>query len=373
MNTLSTHKKLQTIQRSLTFGMKILLGSIFINGLSATAETWNTTANGANWGTAGNWTLPSAVPNAIDATAIFGNVIPANRTVNIDNNFTVGHITFNDNNSYFVEPNVARTLTFDVSSGNASIDITNAGGLHSLGNTNLTISLLDNLEINSAAPSFTLEGLMTGTANLIKNGTGLAVVYGPTPSTLTGNIIANAGVLQIGITADGNQEFNNIGAVNINGGTVTLASNQELNASADLNLNTGILNLSNNTHVFENLTLAANSSINMGIGVSGTLLTFTGTGTRTAGTLTINGWDGFMGIGGGPDRLVFGTSLSSAFLSNIFWSQQNITGALQLASGEIIPIPEPSSVLGGIGLAALAVAYEIRRRRQKAIIPVTES
>lgn len=368
------------MQRSSRFRVGLLLGTILLGGLSTEAATWNTNANGANWGTNGNWTTPATAPNAVNAEAIFGNVITANRTVNINNDFTVGRINFNDNNSYFVEPSVAQTLTFSTFSGNprgtgnALIDITNAGGLHSLGNNNLTVSLSTNLDIDNASPAFTLQGVITGTGDINKYGTGQVTLYGPTPSTVSGNINVNSGTLQIGITADGNQEFNNIGSININGGSLTMIGNQEFNASANVNLNGGALVMGpNNTQTFNNLTLSNNSSISLSSGGGvGAILTFTGTGTRTAGTLNIGDWSGSMG-GGGPDQVIFGTSLSSTFLSNVVWVSQGITGARQLASGEIVPIPEPGSILGGIGLAALAVAYEIRRRKQNTALPIIES
>ena len=379
MNTLSTHNALQKIQRSLTFGMRMVLGAILISSLSATAATWNTDLNNQNWGTASNWTSPVAVPNAVDAEAIFDSIITASRNVNINGNFTVGTITFNDNNSYSLRALTPQTLTFDVSSGNASIKVSNAGGVHSLGvggSPNLTIALADDLDIDSSAPLFSVRGTITGNANLnINSIAGVTRLETLGTSTLTGAINANLGgsaQLRIGIGADGNQEFNNITSLNINSGTVLLASHQELNASANLNLNGGTLNIQNTTQTFQNLTLSQNSSISMGTSSTGALLTFTGTTTYSTGQLTIGGWDGSL-WGGGGDRIIFGTSLSSTFLSNVFWSQQGIMGARQLASGEIVPIPEPGSVLGGIGLAALAVAYEIRRRRQKAMLTVQES
>ena len=380
MNTLSTHNALNKIQRSLTFGMRMALGALISSSLSATAATWNTTVDFANWGTASNWTLPSAVPNAVDAEAIFGDVITGNSSVLINGNFTVGQMTFDNNNSqYFFTAFSPQTLTFDVSSGNASINTTS--GDHRLGNINntgLTIVLADNLEVNNNGSSgFTIAALITGNRDIIHSGSagGHFLIYGPNPHTLSGSLINNAGRLSIGLLADGNQEFNNLSSVDINGGTVALGSESEdLNASANLNLNGGTLELGAVTQTFQNLTLSNHSLINMSPGgVQSSILNITGTVNHTGSEiLTIKGWGGSLS-GGGSDRIIFGTSLSSAFLSNVLWSQQGIMGARQLASGEIVPIPEPGSILGGMGLAALAVAYEIRRRRQKAVLPVQES
>jgi hypothetical protein len=359
---------------------RTLLWAAMISTLSfstAYGIDWNTNVNNQNWGTAANWT-PTTVPNAIDTTATFGSVITANRNVFMNGNFTVGHIVFDSANNYRVLGLGAQTLTFAVSSGNASIDVINNNGSHTLGTSgNTTIALSNNNLVlnNTTSGSLFLEGTVTGNGNLIKTGSGIVTYSNTSASTVAGNITVTSGVLQVGLIADATPEFSNIGSVNLNEvrlpngtlvstGVLSLVGNQELNNTANLNLNGGRLNLANSTQTFQNLTLTTDSTITMGVGITGTFLNFTGSVTRDAGTLNIGGWGGSL-AGGGADQIIFGTTLSSAFLNNVFWSTQGITGARQLASGEIVPIPEPGSILGGIGLAALAIGYEIRRRRQK--------
>ena len=340
MNTIFTRPSaLNRIQRSLHFKVGLLLGTILIGGLSTEAATWNTNANNANWGTNGNWTTPATAPNAVGAVADFLGVITANRNVNINGNFTVGTINFNDNNSYNLR-SVSRTrvLTMDVSSGSASIN--------SLGGTGHAIGLGGNIEYvlgnndlilnnTTANTTMTIAGGITGTGNLIKNGSG-RVIYlkGPSSTTgyFTGNVTVNAGILQLGTINDGTVEIGNSTTVTLNnGGTLLYFGNNQINNTANLVMNGGTFSLNNFDQTFNNLnlSLSSNSTIDMGTG-TGSVLNFTGTGTHALGsTLTISNWSGLLS-GGGTDQIIFGTSLSAAFLSNVVWSTQGITGARQL-------------------------------------------
>ena len=150
--------------------------------------------------------------------------------------------------------------------------------------------------------------------------------------------------------------------ININGGTLLLARNNTINSTADLNLNGGTLATDGKDQTLDTLTLTANSTIDLGVTGSGTSrLTFT-SGVYTSGLLTITNWDG-LGTGGGDDRLVFDTALSQDFLNNVYWGDLGITGAVQLPSGEIVPIPEPGTLLVG-GLLSLLAGKDFLRRRQ---------
>jgi len=79
-----------------------------------------------NWTDATNWT--AAVPNAVDATAVFGGVISQARTVNVNTPITVGTITFNNSNPYSITG--GGTLSMQTSTGNAAITL--AQGAHQI-------------------------------------------------------------------------------------------------------------------------------------------------------------------------------------------------------------------------------------------------
>lgn len=337
--------------------------------------TWNTNTNNQLWGTNANWTSPATAPNGVGAQAIFGNIITGNRNVLLNNNFTVGDITFNDNNNYtlFSNNSSVRTLTFDVASGNATINVTGAGGNHTIGSSGtIEVVLNDNLVVNhNTTGTFTLAAGMTGTGSFTKNGTGYMIYYKPPQSTTgyyTGNTIINAGTLQLGIVDDANVEIGGSPQIIINGGTLLYGGSNQIHDAAVMVMNGGTWNLNGYDETLASLTVSASSTIDLGF-CGDSIVSFNGGVSYTSGsTLTIKNWDGFMGIGGGPDRIIFGTSVSSAFLSNVFWQNQNIMGALQLASGEIIPIPEASTVCMAIGMSSIALMHYIRRRKLESVI-----
>jgi uncharacterized protein YjbI with pentapeptide repeats len=84
------------------------------------APTWNVNANG-NWSSAANWNS-GGVPNGIDAIASFGTVITSTRTVTVDTPRTVGVMSFSSPVGYTIAG--GSTITMDVSSGQAAINVT---------------------------------------------------------------------------------------------------------------------------------------------------------------------------------------------------------------------------------------------------------
>lgn len=163
-----------------------------------------------------------------------------------------------------------------------------------------------------------------------------------------------------------NANINNIEAstVVINEGTLLLGDDDQLANSDDMVLNSGTFATGGNSEILDRLTLSTSSTIDMGNGAS--ILEFEGGGTRTTGVLTVDNWSGIISYGNGTDQLIFGESLSSAFLSNVYWVDQNIWGAVQLASGEIVPVPEPAVVITCVMIVG-AIGYDIRRRK-KAVV-----
>ena len=122
------------------------------------------------------------------------------------------------------------------------------------------------------------------------------------------------------------------------------------------------------------LTLSATSVIDMGAGAS--LLHFSDSNLATwTGTLSIWNWSGLPVSGGGTDRIFFGdgtgTGLTASQLlqvsfysdagSTLFSSPTGFVGS----SGEIVPVPEPSSVATVLGLLGL-VGWRERRKGQAA-------
>jgi autotransporter-associated beta strand protein len=152
----------------------------------ALAQTWNLNANG-NWGTAANWT-PASVPNGIGASASLLNVITAPRTVSLNVPVTLGNLTFGGNFAYTIGG--TNTLTFDVASGNAALNV-NGTAAHTISRP---IVLNDSLAINrNSTGALTLSGARSGTGGLSKNGTGQVTLNGV--GSFTGQTRINEGTL----------------------------------------------------------------------------------------------------------------------------------------------------------------------------------
>ncbi len=113
-----------------------------------------------------NW-APPTFPNAVDATAVLGNIITANRVITLGQDITVGTLQINDNNNYTVSG--SNSLTFDVSSGNAQLQVSGSGSP----TISSPLILNDTLEINKASGgTLTLSGNRSGSGGLIKTGSG---------------------------------------------------------------------------------------------------------------------------------------------------------------------------------------------------------
>jgi hypothetical protein len=122
------------------------------------------------------------------------------------------------------------------------------------------------------------------------------------------------------------------------------------------------------------LTLASNSIINL----AGTDILHFDTSilqSWTPGaTLSIYNWNGTPILGGGAEQILFGTDptgLNAAQLASIQFYGGDGTGAYTmgaviLADGEIVPVPEPSTWIGAaLTLAAIGLT---QRRRLRGLI-----
>jgi hypothetical protein len=104
-----------------------------------TAPEWITNGNG-NWTDSANWSTGNA-PNAVDTAARFGPAINAPRIVALTAPITVGHLVFDNLNSYTLAGSNA--LTMQVSAGSADITIVRGSHVIStplilLSDTNIT-------------------------------------------------------------------------------------------------------------------------------------------------------------------------------------------------------------------------------------------
>ena len=123
-------------------------------------STWNVDSDGS-WSNSANWS--GGVPNAVDATANFGTIITATRTVTVDAPQTVGTINFSSPLGYVVGGASPSSITLAVSSGQASINVTAGSNTISA-----PVILSNDTTITSAAGTgVALTGNLTATGHTI--------------------------------------------------------------------------------------------------------------------------------------------------------------------------------------------------------------
>ncbi|HVZ66561.1 MAG TPA: autotransporter-associated beta strand repeat-containing protein [Lacunisphaera sp.] len=190
------------------------------------------------------------------------------------------------------------------------------------------------LTVNSASGT-TLSGIISGSGNLAKTGTG-------------------------NLTLSGANTY--LGSTTISGGTLVLGSGSALTAQSQIILNGGTLSLGTfSPAAFTNgLAVSANSFIDFG-GGNDTLAFADSSAATWLGTVTL------MNFTVGSDFLRFGSSasgLSGAELSQISLAGYTVTGLD--GSGYVLfnptAVPEPATYAAILGLAGLALAAWRRRR-----------
>ncbi len=230
-------------------------------GVVASNSTWNVDASG-NWSTAGNWS--AGVPNAVDATANFGTAITSTQTVSVDSPQTAGTLNFSSPISYAIAG--SSTLTLDVSSGQAAINVTS--GTHTI---SAPVVLNDDATITSAA------------------GTGVALSGN---LTAAGKTITKAGA--------GSVQFENVraAALNISAGSAKISAKGTPNSAAGTSV-VGSLSIASGA----TLDLTNNSAVIDYTGPVGTLVDATRVNLQT-GRLTTSSADSAHRLGYGDNAVL---------------------------------------------------------------------
>jgi autotransporter-associated beta strand protein len=271
-----------------------------------------------------------------------------------------------------------------------TFDATNNGTATIIGNINLnssaTTGVTRTFTINNgtAATDTTIAGAITNTtsAGLTKAGTGTLTLSGA--NTYSGATTINAGTLSLDNAGSTTARLANTSNITVNsGGTLLLASSSgastdRIRDAATMTLNGGTLNTgglsehgaSNNTAGIGALTLQSTPIIDMGSATS--IVAFANSSSASwSGTLNIYNWSGNPGPAGGngTDQLFIGsdnTGLTATQLTEVQFFTGSGTGsygigALILANGEIVPIPEPGTwAAGGLALGGL-LCWQRRR------------
>ncbi len=218
-----------------------------------------------------------------------------------------------------------------------------------------------NVKIGSGAPSSSIgsdtgtldiRGVISGASGLDLAKVGAGTVRFLNANTYLGATTVNGGTLSL----DAAGALQSTSSITLNsGGTLLFSGTDPMDRVGDavpITMAGGTLSANDKTETLGAMTLTANSIINLSGGGTAATLTF-GTGTYTAGLLTINSWTGSAYTSGTDDKIVFTPgSLSQNFLNNIQFTGFG-QGAAQLGSGEIVPVPEPGTILSGLLLVGL--------------------
>ena len=147
-------------------------------------------------------------------------------------------------------------------------------------------------------------------------------------------------------------------------GTLLLGGANKIGDSTAVNFNGGTLNTGGFSDTVGALTLTANSVLDFGT-TNNVHLQFS-SATWSGGALTVNNWTGTDFATGNPDQFLVASAgpLDSSFVAQISFTGHG-TGAVAYSVGgglyEIVAVPEPTTVLGAVGLLAF-LAYRERRR-----------
>ncbi len=154
------------------------------------------------------------------------------------------------------------------------------------------------------------------------------------------------------------------GMVRLTSGTLLLGGANKIGGSTGVNFNGGTLNTGGFSDTLGALTLSANSTLDFGTS-NNVHLQFS-SAAWTGGGLTVNNWTGTEFTSGNPDQFLVASAgpVDSTFLSEISFTGHapgsiafNVGGGLY----EIVPVPEPATIFGAIGLVAF-VGFRERRR-----------
>ncbi len=302
---------------------------------------WNgATTGAAAWSTPGNWTANSSYPGSTSGTfdtATFGSNLNPTGTVTITDpaNLYLNAINFNQTTT-----TAGYTLT---------------GGTINLGGTTPTITVL------TSGVTETINSVLAGSSGLTTAGSGTITLGGT--NLYTGGTFINGGTLAIT-----NLSALSSGAVNFNGGTLSIGYFATPTISNALSValgTTGTLNLTgsgsaNNTVIFTSGTITVNGSLTLTRNTGGTGTTefksaFTGSGTLVIGNTQAG--TAIQAVSGDQGRAYF---LSASNFTNF-------TGSITVLSGGNFAFPNGLSGNGGL-LAANANTVTINAGGYMSII-----
>ncbi len=151
--------------------------------------------------------------------------------------------------------------------------------------------------------------------------------------------------------------------IKVTQGTLLLGGSNVIGNSTAINLAGGTFNTGGKDETVGALTLSGSSTIDLG--GAGKMYFVDSSSQTWSGTLSILNWAGNVN-GAGANQLFFGSSAgalgSGSYTINIYGSGATFlgTGSL-LTTGELVPVPEPATIIGAFVFVGLIVLRERRR------------
>jgi autotransporter-associated beta strand protein len=178
----------EQIQHEYYYRTRRVLPSQQPQWLSDTPINVNGTVIPLSWSQPLNWL--GGVPNSTGAVANFWRTNTASRTITLDGSKTVGTLTFTSPQNYTISPGTSGGLLFNQSGGPATL--TSNQGNHVL---SVPVQLASDLSAAINAGTFTINGAVSGNADITKSGAGTLALTGA--NSYTGNTVVEDGSLRI--------------------------------------------------------------------------------------------------------------------------------------------------------------------------------
>jgi len=344
--------------------MAVILWSLFVvmfSSAEAASRTWRG-GNNANWNGWFSWGFFTPYPDGTGDEAVFN----SGSGVNVNGNYTVNALRFLGTSNTLNNGK----LTLQANSGNATLFVTNAAAP----TINSDLVLGSDLSlIHGGTGVLTINGVISGTNDITKTGSGTVVLNGSNSytgtTTIDGGVVivtddnalgaTNGGTI---VTTNGALHLSNnitindsltlagsgggIGALRSIGGTNTYAGAITLTNTTRINTDTGLFTISGNINGSNNnLTIGGTGNTI----VSGSITNSSGSLTKNgAGTLTLSGSNSYTGV------TTIGAGVLIAANNNALGATNNGTvvsngAALYLSNN--ITVSGESLQLGGTGIS----------------------
>ena len=215
------------------------------------------------------------------------------------------------------------------------------------------------------------SGVFSGTGNVDKTGSG-TLTYSGGANTYSGTTTITAGSFVMNTTGGDSVAGSEL---IVNGSaSATLSQSNQIGASTNLRLTGGSFNTGGFDEALGTLILQDSSNFDLGSGDSVIEFTDSSAESWTSGqTFLLLNWTGSLS-GGGTDQVIFGTDSSGLTggqdgqitFRDPFGLAAGDYSAQILGTGEVVPVPEPSTYAIIFGLVAGGYILWMRKKRVKA-------